>query len=677
MGLVVEPKVDAKGNFTDQPSRYEPDERTRQRIKDVQKDYQTANNIRNEPFEEFNNRDLIQYLNDSQRAFNSFVPDFSDDPDEAWRANTVRPLTRNKIISIAAHITSKLLFPNVFAQNSDDQEDRDAALVMKDLLEFSLDESDYEKAFTFGIIAAIVNPAMIIHEDFTEVKRTIKEIQEDGSWEEKEVVDEVFSGFQNNIVPIDEFFIGDPYEFEMQKQPFVIWRRVITYTNARIKYGTNENFEEFVRPGLRIFYIDERDSFYEQWDENLEGEMVEEVIYYNRFADLKLTYVNGVAMDDDPDNPLQRKDKMYPFVKTGYELIDEGRFFYYKSLADKLRDDQRVIDTLYNMVIDGTFIQLMPPAVIIGDEEVDTAVIMPGAVTTLSDANSFQTINTNNNLVGGFNAINMVEKSMNESSADPLQSGQALAGAQTAFEIARLEENAQTVLGLFGKMIKFMVEDFGKMRINTITQYMSINSVLEVVGDTDRVRLQSVLVRDRNTKSGKKSRRIDFRMDIPGEGPELEKFEEDMLEEEETKGISIAAVDPTLFKDMKFKVKVEADVLAGRSESIKRALKLEAYDRAIQNPFADQRALLKDFILENFIPGESEDFLLDPQGQPQVDGAVNTKLTELIGGGEPAQPPTPAGPPGAPAGPAAPGAPAPPGVPPAPAAAPVAAPALA
>ena len=671
MGLVIEPKVDAKGRIEDAPSRYNPDERTRQRIKEVQRDYQTANNIRNEPFEEFNNRDLIQYLNDSQRAFNSFVTDFSDDPDEAWRANTVRPLTRNKIISIAAHITSRLLFPSVFAQNSDDEEDRDAALVMRDLLEFSLDESEYEKFFTFGIIAAIVNPAMIMHEDFAEVKRNIKEIQEDGSWEEKEVVDEIFSGFQNNIVPIDEFFIGDPYEFEMQKQPFVIWRRVITYTNAQIKYGNNENFKEFVRPGLRIFYIDERDTFYEQWDENQDDRLVEEVMYYNRFADLHLTYVNGIAMDDDPDNPLQRKDKQYPFVKTGYELIDEGRFFYYKSLADKLRDDQRVIDTLYNMVIDGTFIQLMPPAVIIGDEEVDTAVIMPGAVTTLSDGNSFQTINTNNNLVGGFNAINMVEKSMNESSSDPLQSGQALAGAQTAFEIARLEENAQTVLGLFGKMIKFMVEEFGIMRINSITQYMSIDSVVEVVGDADRIKLQSILVKDRDTKTGKKARRIDFRMDIPEEGPELEKFELEMLDEEEKKGVSIAAVDPTLFKDMKFKVKIEADVLAGRSESIKRALKLEAYDRAIQNPFADQRALLKDFILENFIPGESEDFLLDPQGQPQVNGAVNTNLETLLTGGE--APPAPAAAPG----PAAPGAPteapAAPGVPAAPTA-PIAAP---
>ena len=635
MSLIVTPKVGRDGQIADQPSNYQPSDDVRERIAQVTNDYRVATTIRNQPYEEFNNRDLITYLNESQRAFNSFVADASDDPDDAWKANTVRPLTRNKVISIAANVTAELLFPAVEAQNSEAQEDRDAAQVMRDIMEWSLEESDYEKKFTFAVIAACVNPATIIHEDFADVKRKVKEIQEDGSWEEKEVRDEVFSGFINKIVPVDEFYIGDIYEFEMQKQPFLIWRRVIDYNNAAIKYQNNENFKEYVRPGIRVFYIDERDTFYEQYDDTQHDRLVEEVVYYNRFADLQLTFVNGVLMEDDPDSPLLRADKQYPFVKSGYELIDEGRFFYYKSLVDKLKDDQRVIDTMYNMILDGTFLQVMPPAVASGDEDVDASVIMPGMVTNISEGSTLETINTNNNLAAGYNAMAMLERSATESSADPQASGLDTPGSRTATQVVTLEQNARVVLGLFGKMIKFMVEQFGDMRLATIVQYLPIIAGMEVIGDVDKIKFNSLLVKDSNERNSNKKRRIEFSLDIPEDEEAREEEENDMLQKEIDEGVSIARVNPNVFKKLKFSVKVQADALNGRTEAVKRALKVQLYDRLAQNQIVDQVVNTKENLIEPFFPGESDKFILDQTagipGQPGENPVQQELLNQVTG----------------------------------------------
>lgn len=606
-------------------SMYQPDGEERDVLKVIHYDYQTALKLRNEPREEFNERDLQQIMNDSQRAYNSYVARDDEDPDEEWKANTVRPVTRNKVISIAAHIMGGMLSPTILAQNDRDEEDQDSAMVMKDLMDWSFEQSKYVRHFLFAVISAMVNPAVILYDGYAEVKRKIKEIQNDGSWKWKEMIDEEYSGFQNLAVPLDELYIGDFYEHDIQKQPFLIWRRVIDYSQAKIIFAGNEMFEEHVRAGLVIFYADEREMFYEQYDEDMSDRLVEWVRYYNRELDLEVDLVNGV-MVSAPDRPMQRMDKKYPFVKTGYEPIDEGRCFYYKSLVDKMQSDQEVIDVLYNMIIDGTYLQLMPPSVVYGDEEIDTAIIAPGAVTTFSNETKMDSIGVGSNINAGLSVLGKVEGSLSESSADPLQGGQATPGTQTAFEVARLETNAKRVLGLFGKMLSFMVEDLGKLRVSSILQHMTVAEGVDILGGQTRLKFRSILVPNRVEAGEKLSRRIDFETD--GKSANQGLTEEELMdrkmklmeEESDIKG-RIVKVNPKLFRKLKFKVKVFADIIQPKNEAVKKALNLEAYDRAIQNPMADPEAVFKKFLLSNYVPGEEDNYIKKPEeGPPGPEG---------------------------------------------------------
>ena len=622
------------GKITATPAPFQPEEKVKERTSQVMRDFQRASELRNKPYREFNNRSLLEYQDHCQKAWNSYMPEKSSDPDVAWQSNVVRPLTRNRIISIAAHMTASVLHPKVLAQNDEDDEDKDAAQVMRDLMEWRGEQANYVETFTYGVIAALVNPAVIIHTEFRKIPRVVKEIMDDGSWEEKEIEDEELSGFQDQIVPLEELFIADFYTGDIQKQPYLVWRRYLDYNEAYGKYGHNDNFKH-VQPGTQFVFDKDTDTFYEQYDDDLEDSFVEEVVYYNRTADLEIVFVNGILMTD-PDRPNMRKDKKYPFAKGGFEPIDEGRFIYYKSAADKMKGDQDVADELYRILIDSGKLQSMPPTAVFGGEEVDSSVVMPGAVTTFSNADAkIEPINPSGNLNNTLSILQKVEASAEESSNSSLLSGQAPKSASTAFEIARLEQNARTVMGLFGKMIGFLVRDLGDLVKNDILQYMTVAEASDIMGPTDRLKFRSFLVPDRFSSGKTKSRKIVLDAET-GMKDELEESFEILQEEGLESDKEIWKINPTMFRSLKFQVRIDPDFRPPTNDALNRALNLEAYDRAIQNPAANQVEIYKELLLGSYENlRDDPDRFVNEQAQTQAaEKAPRTSdlIKEITGG---------------------------------------------
>src|SRR5258708_35800263 len=110
-------------------------------------------------------------------------------------------------------------------------------------------------------------------------------------------------------------YIEKFFEQDIQKQSWLIWRRVQSYAYLDTKYKDFPNWKH-VRPGMQIMYNDMNAGFYYVYDPNMRPYMAEEIIYWNRGMDLRLVFVNGVMLSDY-DNPNPRNDKLYPFVKFG------------------------------------------------------------------------------------------------------------------------------------------------------------------------------------------------------------------------------------------------------------------------------------------------------------------------------------------------------------------------
>lgn len=608
-----------KGNkIIDPPSLFVPDEKTKDATALVLKDYQNSSESQRRTRREFNNRSLLGEIDVMQRAFNSYIPPKSIDPDEEWRAQTVRPLTRNKLISIAAHVTASILYPNVFAQNSNDDEDKDAALVMRDLIEYNINNSNYSKSFLQAVITMLVDPACILESEFAEVMRTVKKMNKDGTWTKQQVVDEILSGFAAYVVPAKNLLIANFFETDIQKQRFVIKNRYIDYNEAKQIYGDHPNFK-YVKPGYRCVFDVRNRTFYDIQDDEMINYLVNEVVYYNRSMDLKLTFISGILVCD-PEQPNPREDKMYPFAKSGYEPLNNGQFFYYKSAANKLGSDQEIVDNLYNMILDGTYMQLMPPLAVYGSEDIGSGVMIPGTTTSFRDPNvKVENIGPKSDVRAGMEAIAMVERSMSESSQDSLQAGVGGVGQRTAREAILLQQNAKTALGLFGKQIAFLVEDFGKLMIGDILQHMTVAQMDEL---TNELKYKAFLLHDKMENGKKVTRKIEFTPDMLGsenlseEDKMAQSYDILMKEGGMDSNTRIYRINPELFRNIKYKCVVSADELTPKSKMIEKAMLLEGYDRAIQNPVADQEAVTRDFLFEALKPGESDKYIRKQQPAP-------------------------------------------------------------
>jgi len=347
-------------------SNYSPSNGVRLLTHRIREDYRNGYEIMHRSYREFNDKSVLTRMDLDQKAFNAYVDPQSNNPEDSWRYNGVRPLTRNKIISIAAHVTASLIYPNVFAQDEASREDRIAAQVMKDLIEWNVRNSDYETTFLFGVISALTNPAVIFEQRFVQSMQEVKFKNEQGGYNVREIIDEIESGMKTFVTPVDELFISNIYEYDIQRQKNLIRRRFISYEQAAALYGDHPDFI-YVKPGVKTLYNDDNDTFYDVRDDEMDDSLVEEAIYMNRLEDAEIPFINGIyhGENDVDGNPMTHRDQLnrpkYNYAKSGYEPIDEKRFFYYKSAAFKLVNEQDVLDRMWKMSMDGTFLETMPP----------------------------------------------------------------------------------------------------------------------------------------------------------------------------------------------------------------------------------------------------------------------------------------------------------------------------
>ena len=584
--VLLRTAVDKFGNILDESSPYTETEEQKQVSSLILKHFVLGTVNAYTPRVEFNDMSLVGRDQYDQMSFNTYQPNngqgWEGTPQLQWRSRAIRPIVRNKCMSIAAHATARLIFPKIFAYNDNSDEQHEAAQVMEDLMEWSGDVSNYSYVALLRVLTALSSPASIGYTEYGEVMKMVKtEKGDDGNWVEKRVRDEAYPEFMDEVVPVNQLYIQNFFENDIQKQGWLIWRKVYAYSEAQIKYNDEyENFK-YVRPGVQTVYDDANRTFYNVYDPNMRSEDVEEITYWNKNLDLKIIMVNRVMLTEH-DNPNPRMDKLYPFDKFGYEPIN-NRFFYYKSLAFKLQHDAEIVNTLYQMVIDGTYLSIFKPMVNIGGEIIASDVIVPGAVTTLSDPNAdLRAINVGSDLKSGLETLSVVEQSINESSQEPLAQGANQQGGTTAYEISRMEANANTVLGLFLQMISKHVKDYGRLRLGDIIQHLTLPDVVDVTGDPEMT-YKTFFLKGNNKGAGK-SKKIEFDQTLPDEHTDEEHLDAsyELLQQEKDKEMTIAKVNPSLFRELKFMI--IPDVMSPKSTDLERAYALEDFDRMIAQP---------------------------------------------------------------------------------------------
>ena len=599
-------KVDTKKNVL---TSYQPTPGESSIIMSIIKDFRNSWQTMHLPRAEFNDLSLYQRHVIDMLAFNTYQENdgnpMMEDRLGGWKSNAIRPIIRNKAISIAAHETSRLIVPKVFAYNSSNDEQEDSAKIMSYLVDWAREQANYSHMALFRVLASLYSPISWGYSEYSEVYRQVRDGEDSkGSPKFKDMLDEDESGFRHIPLSTDQVYFPNFYEKDCQKQDFIIVRRILSYDKFCSKYPESRYPNaKYVSPGIQVIMDDANRGYYQVYDSHMMGENVEEVIRWRKNSsnkmeiDTKCIMVNGVLLECSPNS---RNDHQFPFDCFYYLPINE-RCIAGKSLVFALQSDATIVNTLYQLYIDGEYLKRFPPVITTGSDKVGVDVFVPGL--NLAFADQDVKINPINNIVGDsisiMKALEVVESSVAESSQDPVQQGQTPGGTpSTAYEISRIEQNAATVLGLSMKFIAQHAIQYGKLLMSDVLQYMTIADAEKITEDGGL--LYKTFYAKEPGAAGKQNK-ISFDSNLPDTMSEEEKMDMSFKLLEAQGGLSsktsLWKVNPVLFREFKYKFTIDSDVLNPRSADLIRAFDIETYDRAIANPVADQEKIFVDLLM--------------------------------------------------------------------------------
>jgi len=220
---------------------YEPKGVEKKVLEHVYMDVASMENERNKTWREFNDRRFKDYVDDSEKRSNCYVP--SDNNKEDWQANFFHPITRNKLKAVLAAVALGLPNIEIKAENENNSRDFKRADVIKHLVRFSYSKGNPEEDNFFTGWETLSKGTAIEYEGYAINKYKRKEIKScdlttgEVEWEEKEVV--VEDGCVSFLIPLENVWIADFYIRDIQKQPYLSWidyMHVDTFKNEFGKY---------------------------------------------------------------------------------------------------------------------------------------------------------------------------------------------------------------------------------------------------------------------------------------------------------------------------------------------------------------------------------------------------------------------------------------------------------
>lgn len=595
-------------------SLYQPSKEIAQLSGYVKRDYAQGNDILTRSWVELNNRSVIDDQDRGRRTFNAFVDEEIEDPATAWQWRGTRSKARNQAIAMHAQLTSGYIIPMFMAQNDADEEDQDFSEMMRDAVEWMVNNSQYKESFLQAAMGMLTNPVTYMGAEYVEVFQKIKERTIEGTIETKEVLDEVLSGFSAPVYNAEEILISNAYEQNIQKMRFLIKRRYIEWQEAQAKYELHPNWA-FVQPGVKCLYNDDNGAFYDIKDDN-HPHLVEEVTYLSRRDDTEICFLNGVYMGDDTieANPIKHRDNRnapkYNVVPFGYQRINE-HFFYFKSLMAAQYWDNQLLDAQYQIGMNRAFLDANMPIAISGTDKIDSDVIFPSSVVSFEDPNTKATpLLPQANLAGIFTAMDRVESSMEEGSLSSVSSGQLPQASQKATSVAIANKNAETMLKGVGKNLAISVVQFGDLMKDIVINHIVVPQIDELATGEQRLKYRTLVLNNKVVDGREMSKVIRFEESFLGRKyTKKDKVQMAMGLLEEigypNNKKHLYLVNPALFSRFRYLTKVEPERMFPENEEFKQAMMSQIYAQFAQNPYIELEALTRK-TLYTFFRSETE-----------------------------------------------------------------------
>ena len=542
----------------------------------------TADN-RNLAFDYFDGRNLKTYIEDSVKRFFTTIDKREDIED--WQARVFDPFTRNKVMAILGKIAQAIPKSEFIARGT---EDFRREQILSDLVQYSEELDDNEELMFFALLEGLVKGTMIGYEGYDEKERAVRDIQNWNSGDEitlkegKVKTKKVYGA----IIPLEDFYPSSVGVRKIKDMPYCFWRTVLPLESFRMHFSKYDK-AKFVQPasdswtgeqGQRPFYLD-------FISDNVMPQNVEVIRFYNQDTDEFVVMANGIWLNSvgkkEDVMPIPFNHKTLPFWKTIYEPLGAD-FFYGKSLPDKLKPMQDVLNVLHNMMLDQGFLSIFSPILVSGTDDIEDDFLRPGRRIPVDDPNAYKQLQIST--PGGFHQwiYETTKRILEETSVDPVSQGVAGTGERvTATEINRAAAGAISILGLFQNFVKFGVRDKARLRAKNVLQFYKAPLIEGILGEGGSAEAKKAFntfkIEDTTLTSGKRGTKIIEMFKTREEMPTRTELRTraKITEKETGRRVERMAINPDYLRNFEFDVKLVANPKATESKSMEKALWFE------------------------------------------------------------------------------------------------------
>jgi hypothetical protein len=333
---------------------YRPPQETMEFIFDIYDKYIKWRALRNQPYKQFNNQTLIDWLDDARKKFWGTMPLSYDAETPAF----MMPDTRNQIIAILAKIANLRM-----KARFDGVEGFDAmkAVVLKDLVEYWKRGANRKLANFWQFLYNVENGTVVVFTAFKNRVRNVKNIKmyDPQSGETKYTEQELDeSDVEDEIINLEDLYLPKIWEPDIQKQEEVIVRTLLKWSDFKDAFKGYANVD-WVIPGSQF---SDASIFADFLSYDVRGgDFVEVLRYFNAPKDQYAIIANGVLLnplkvkkgkeETEEIAPLPWNHKKLPFSKTIFEPLD-ANFFYGVPLAHKVKSPQEAVNKMMELLLD-------------------------------------------------------------------------------------------------------------------------------------------------------------------------------------------------------------------------------------------------------------------------------------------------------------------------------------
>lgn len=571
------------GEEEEMSTPYSYSEKEKAVLADIVDKFRVCSDARNLNFEYFDDRNIIDYINDSvvRTVTNLFEREYIED----WQARGFSPFTRNKVIAVLGKVAAMMPKGEIIPVGD---EDFRRAQLLGDLVDHANRIDDDDELMFFALLEAMTKGTAVLYEGYEEKERKIRDIKEYNDGTSIKLVEgkKITRKLKGSIVQLEDFYPSSVRIRKIKEMPYCFWRSELPFSEFRMKFSqykkasdvqpfTNSTTKDEERP----FYADHIGSF------ELQEGNVEVLRYYNQDTDEFVIIANGIWLNPLGENedvmPIPFIHKTLPFCSFIYEPLGSD-FFYGKSLPDKLKTPQDIFNVLYNMMLDQSFLTTFPPILVDGMDDIEDDFLRPGRRIPVTDASKYRELKLTPPSSFHQFILEYTKSTLEESSIDKVNQGVAGVGERTtATEIQRAASAVSDMLGLFNQFVKWGLRDKYRLRSKNALQFYKMPMVEGVLGETGPMDMKkafnTITIDNTTLTNGKRGTKIIELYGDRGNMPTgAELSAQAMLAEKEMgKNIEKLAVSKDYIRDFEYDIMFTANQSAEESKALKKAQFIE------------------------------------------------------------------------------------------------------